>query len=160
MINATRRSFLGGLISLFAVKEFDVNSSYASNMPRIYANGKDDDSAGLGALFRNEPVIFSKDKIGIDGHEGIIIHSGNYIINNTVIIPDNSILNIERAFFDGMGLFKDSPFFITNHVPWKDSGSIVFTHKRGISTLVKENDFKQHYRPDYKFSDDGSLSWV
>jgi hypothetical protein len=141
-MDLARRSFLGGLISLVAVKQFDVTKAFASNLPRIYADKKNDDSHGLGALFRNEPCIFSKDDIGIESHNGIIIHGGSYVIGNTIHIPNNLNLQIERAFFNGTSLFENSPFFIAERITWKSNPNIIYFHNKNICKLVEETIYK------------------
>ena len=156
-MNLDRRSFLGGLISLVAVKQFDVNKSFASNLPKIYSDGKNDDSHGLGALFRNEPCIFSKDNIGVESHGGIVIHGGKYIINNTVHIPDDIDLQIERAFFNGLGLFDGSPFFIAKRITWKSNPNIIYYHNKNIRRLVEETMYEASPL-DESYTDGGFFS--
>jgi hypothetical protein len=110
-MDINRRFFLGGAISLIAVKSFVPSVSAMSNLPTIHGNGVEDDSYGIGALLRNEPVIFKKDDIGVDSHEGITFHKGFYLIDNTVHLPDEIKITIEHAEFIGTNLEYDQPFF-------------------------------------------------
>lgn len=107
MPDLTRRFFLGGAISLVAATTF--LPTIQSNMPTIYGNGKDDDTGGLGALLRNEPVIFSKDQIGISDHKGLIFHKGTFVISNTINIPANTIIDIEQNGYNLEFIGKDLP---------------------------------------------------
>lgn len=113
MNDISRRFFLGGAISLVAAVTF--KPALSSNMPTIYRDGINDDSAGLQALFENNPVIFSKDHIGVNSHDGITFHEKTpmgFIVNNTINIPKNCKLKIERATFVGKGLPDGWPFFM------------------------------------------------
>jgi hypothetical protein len=102
MVELSRRSFLGGAISLFAVSTFVPR--VVGNLPTIYADGLHDDTGGLSALFRKEPLIFVTDKVGVDGHEGIIFHSGRYKITNTITLPNDLFCKVESATFDLLDL--------------------------------------------------------
>ena len=99
MIEASRRSFLGGMISLIAAQTFVAKAADIGNMPCIKGDGRHDDAHGLGSLFRNEPVIFPKDKIGIERHGGVIIHGGKFLIGSEIIVPDDARIMIESAEF-------------------------------------------------------------
>lgn len=107
----SRRFFLGGAISLIAAQTFIPSVDTMANIPTIYGDGKRDDSGGLGALFRNEPVTFNKEQIGVESHDGIVFHNGTYAISRTVIIPDEVKLKIERAVFISKDLPYDDVFF-------------------------------------------------
>ena len=106
-IEGTRRGFLGGAIALLAASTFIPRASALANMPRIVGDGVHDDAHGLGALFRNEPVIFPKEKIGVDAHKGIQILYGRYLIGSEIIVPDNCPLEISAAKFVRSILDKD-----------------------------------------------------
>lgn len=92
-MNLNRRMFLGGSLSLIAAVTFVPVAS--SNMPRIWGRLDKDDGDGFGALFRNEPVIFENDNIGIDSHQGIVFHKGTFVISHTVTIPKNCKISFD-----------------------------------------------------------------
>lgn len=117
MVEISRRLFLGGAISLIGVKTFAPSVSIAamSNMPTIYADGVHSDVAGLGALFRNEPVIFPKDKIAVESQEGVIFHKGVFVVDQTIYLPRNSKITFEKnapLIFLGENLTDHQPFFM------------------------------------------------
>lgn len=112
MVELSRRFFLGGAISLIAAKTFVPSVSAMSNLPTIYGDGKSDDTAGLGALFRREPVTFKKEMIGVDSHEGLTFHKGHFVVTNSIHIPKDTNIDIESAMFIGDKLPDDFPFFI------------------------------------------------
>lgn len=112
MVQINRRFFLGGAISLVAAQTFVPSISAMMNLPTIYGDGKNDDTAGLGALFRNEPVTFKKEQIGVDSHEGLTFHGGNFVVTNSIHIPAKTKIDIERATFIGDKLEDNFPFFI------------------------------------------------
>lgn len=118
MVNLDRRLFLGGALSLIAAQTFTPSISDRANIPTIYGNGVQDDVGGLSALFRNEPVTFDKEMIGIESHNGIIFHYGRYVISRTIEIPDDCNLNIEMANFISRGLDIEIPFFITKETEY------------------------------------------
>lgn len=112
MVDLTRRFFLGGAISLIAVATFTPSVSAMSNLPTIYGDGKGDDTHGLGALFRNEPVTFNKEMLGVNSHKGITFHKGMFRITRTINIPKDVAIKIERARFYGVDLELNEPFFM------------------------------------------------
>ncbi len=139
MVELSRRFFLGGALSLLAVTTFEATVRNRSNMPIIYGDGIQDDSGGLNALFRNDPVIFDKDMIGVDSHKGIHFHRGFYRIHNTLDIPSGTNIKIDFVSFEEGDISRDFPFirfseeweasefktnaaFITNHerVPYME----------------------------------------
>ena len=95
----SRRFFLGGAISLIAAQTFIPSVEAMANIPTIYGDGKRDDSGGLGALFRNEPVTFNKEQIGIESHDGIVFHKGHFAIARTIVVPEEAKIKIEQATF-------------------------------------------------------------
>lgn len=99
MIEGTRRSFLGGMISLIAAQTFVAKAADIGNMPHIKGDGRHDDAHGFGSLFRNEPVIFPKEKLGISSHGGVIIHGGKFLIGTEILVPDDALITIESAEF-------------------------------------------------------------
>jgi hypothetical protein len=108
MIEGTRRSFLGGMISLIAAQTFVAKAADIGNMPCIKGDGRHDDAYGFGSLLRNEVVIFPKEKIGVSSHGGIIIHGGAFLIGTEVLVPDNASIMIEAAEFKSWKY--DGPF--------------------------------------------------
>lgn len=95
-MDISRRFFLGGAIAVVAAQTF--KPSFASNMPTIYGNWRDDDSAGFNALFANEPVIFKKEQIGVEGYESLIIFKGRFKIDKTIEISKRTKLKVEGSF--------------------------------------------------------------
>ena len=115
-MDLSRRFFLGGAISLIAAQTFVPSVSAMSNLPTIYGDGKHDDSDGLGALFRNDPVTFKKEQIGVETHKGVIFHKGHFLVDKTIRIPLNTTINFESkaplCFVQGKNLTSEFPFFI------------------------------------------------
>jgi len=101
-METTRRSFLGGLVSLVALQAVPVRA--IGNLPTLWADGKHDDTAGLRALFHREPLIFATDKVQVDEFHSVIFHSGRYKISSTIELPDELDLKIESATFDLLDL--------------------------------------------------------
>lgn len=95
MVELSRRFFLGGAIALVAAKTFEPTLSLASNMPTIKGRLDFDDSAGFNALFANEPVIFNKDQIGIESHEGIIFYKGVFRLDKSLSIIKKSVIEFQ-----------------------------------------------------------------
>lgn len=133
MVELSRRSFLGGSITVLAAVTFVPKPSIAGlfgNTPTIWGDGFHDDTAGIGALLRSEPVISPKELIGIESNGGIIFHHGTYLINQTIEIPEEANLTIERMWLRaGKDLREhNAPLFRTEarkHV-------LTFTNNRGI----------------------------
>lgn len=114
MVELTRRFFLSGAISLLAASTFEVLPSMA-NLPRIYADRKNDDTSGLGALFRREPVIFSRDNIGVDKHKGITFHTGRFKITQILELPPGLKVKVEGITLDLHELYEQFPVFRGRH---------------------------------------------
>lgn len=110
MVDLTRRFFLGGAISLIAVTTSGLPKRIG-NMPQIWGDGWHDDTGGISALFRSEPVILPKDKLTIDSHKGITFHRGVFKISQTLEIPDDCDLTMEAPTFRAPDLDRDAPFF-------------------------------------------------
>jgi hypothetical protein len=94
----SRRFFLGGAIALVAVQTFKPSISMASNLPTIWGDGKHDDAHGFNALFAKNPVLFKKDQIGIENHEGVIIYKGLFKIDHTLEILEATNLTAYGSF--------------------------------------------------------------
>lgn len=103
MTELSRRLFLGGAVSLLAASTFSPGPSTA-NIPRIWGDGQHDDTSGLGALFRRDPVVFSAEKIGVDSHKGIVFHRGLFKITQTIEVPHEPNIKVESATFDLLDL--------------------------------------------------------
>ena len=114
MPELSRRFFLSGAISLIAASTFEPLPSMA-NVPRIYADRKHDDTSGLGALFRHEPVIFSRDNIGVDKHKGITFHTGRFKITQTLELPPGLKVKVEGIELDLHDLYEQFPVFRGRH---------------------------------------------
>lgn len=108
----SRRFFLGSAISLVAAQTFVPSVSAMINLPTIYGDGKTDDSYGLGALFRNEPVIFKKDQLAIDSHGGITFHRGEFLITQPVRISKDVDIFVNQVLFRAPDLDLNLPMFI------------------------------------------------
>lgn len=113
MPQLSRRFFLGGLLSVGAasvvaptIKSFEAMADpwVGSNLPRIFANGRDFDSDGFIALLQGREVIFPKDKIAISDAKDIIVHSGEFLIDREVSFHDFRTFKIESGTFDGSAL--------------------------------------------------------
>jgi hypothetical protein len=114
MVELTRRFFLGGTIALIAAQTFKPSISQGSNLPKIWADGIHNDSAGLSALFTNQPVIFNKDQIGVDSHGGATILDKYTIfkIDNTVDVSRVGNLKVDGKFYiNAKDLSEFDPLF-------------------------------------------------
>jgi hypothetical protein len=102
MIEANRRSFLGGMFSILAVQTFvpPPLAAMGNRTPRIFGDGRNYDSEGFQALFDGKDVIIPADKIGIRKCEGVIFHRGTFVIDREVY-TNGKILEIEHACFNG-----------------------------------------------------------
>lgn len=110
MTDLTRRFFLGGAISLIAVQA-SAMPKIMGNMPQIWGDGSHDDTGGISALLRSEPVVFTKDKVTVDSHQGITFHRGLFKISRTLEIPEECNLTMDRPTFRAPDLENDEPFF-------------------------------------------------
>lgn len=139
MVELSRRFFLGGAIALLAVETFKPVSA-SSNLPTIYGNGKNDDSYGIGALLRNEPVIFNKDQIGVNSHKGVIFHKGRFLIEKTINISEDAQLIIEDPeFIQGKELTSEFPFFrCLPGFKWPKNGGTFTVHDHVGKLVVTE----------------------
>lgn len=112
MVELSRRFFLGGAIALVAAQTFKPSLNAMGNMPTIHGDGVTDDSYGLGCLFRNEPVIFNNDQIGVEEHKGVIFYKGHFALERTVNLPKGAkIVMIGKPEFVGIKLEPEMPFF-------------------------------------------------
>jgi len=152
MVDISRRFFLGGAISLVAAVTFKPSVSAMMNLPTIYGDGKTDDTAGLGALFRSEPVTFKKEQIGIDKHEGLTFHKGSFVISNSIHIPENTKIEIEKAHFIGRDLPDDFPFFICEDFSGKGFSNSL---KPGVQTVWEVQRTHKSKFISYPFLEDG-----
>lgn len=110
-MDVSRRFFLGGSLALIAAVTFKPSVSALANIPTIYGDGAHDDTAGLQALMRNEPVNFSKDQIGVEAHDGIEFYNGFFTVEKTVNVPEGvDVKFIGHVRFDGNKL-EELPFF-------------------------------------------------
>lgn len=123
MIEATRRSFLSGAISLLAVSTFvpPATALMGNGYPRIFGDGRNYDAEGFQALFDGKDVIIPSDKIGINGTAGIIFHKGTFVIDREIYTNGKQLI-IENAQFDGTLLHWWEAFF---------------THPKGEATVSK-----------------------
>ena len=115
MTNLTRRFFLGGAISLIAVQT-SAMPRIIGNMPQIWGDGRNDDTGGISALLRSEPVVFTKDRVTVDGHKGIRFHRGIFKISRTLEIPDDCDLTMDAPTFRAPDLDSNDPFFRVGNI--------------------------------------------
>lgn len=150
MVELSRRFFLGGAIALIAAQTFKPSANAMSNLPTIYGNGLEDDSFGIAALFRNEPVIFKDDQIGVEDHKGIIFKKGNFLILHTVDVPKELNLEIEYANFSDavLELSKSKNSYMTNVVR---DGKINYEQCDEIAMLGKPKIFLEPGNPFFRF---------
>lgn len=118
MIDLTRRSILGGLLSILASASTQIISAPAralagNSIPRIFADGKNYDSEGFQALFDGKDVIIPRDKLQVTGAKGLIFHRGTFVINKEIYTNGCQII-IEAATFDGHQLRWWEAFFTHN----------------------------------------------
>lgn len=135
----SRRFFLAGAISLIAAKTFI--PANAGNLPTIYGNGLNDDTSGLGALFRNEPCLFNKEMIAVENHEGIEFYFGRFVVFQTINIPRDTKLDFnisKHTHFIGTRLEDNFPFFIC-----EDFSGHIF--EKGIAVTFEVN--RSHKAP-------------
>lgn len=145
MVELSRRWFLGGSIALIAAQTFIPSVSHIGNMPTIYGNGRDDDTGGLAALFSNEPVLFNKEQIGVDSHQGIEIFAGRFMVSRTIEVPKGISLKIDikrdRPHFIGERLPDNEPFF-----SFMDQGAgSDFSGKAHFDTMLNHRAALVHY---------------
>lgn len=143
MVELSRRFFLGGAIALIAAQTFKPSLNAMGNMPTIHGDGINDDSYGLGCLFRNEPVIFKKDQLGVDEHKGVIFYSGVFAIERTVNLPAKAKIEMIRAHFIGTKLEPEMAFFDAEYGfnnRQFDSGKAIFELKKGAPNLLIRNE--------------------
>ena len=110
MTEASRRSFLSGMLSLLAVSTSPIPLR-AGNFPALWGDGEHDDAAGLRALLQKEPCLIYADGVLVDDHRGIIMHWGEFVLEQTLEVPEEVNILIERARFNLMRLADDAPAF-------------------------------------------------
>ncbi len=115
MIDLTRRSILGGMLSILATASTQIIPAPAralagNSIPRIFGNGRDYDSEGFQALFDGKDVIIPADKLQVTGAKGLIFHRGTFVIDKEVY-TNGCVLEIESAIFDGRMLKWWEAFF-------------------------------------------------
>lgn len=115
MIDFTRRSILGGMLSILAAASTQIISAPAAallsnRVPRIFGDGRNYDSEGFQALFDGKDVIIPQDKLQVTGAKGLIFHRGTFVIDKEVY-TNGCHLEIESAEFDGRLLKWWEAFF-------------------------------------------------
>lgn len=115
MIDLTRRSILGGMLSILAAASTQIIPASAAALlsnraPRIFGDGRNYDSEGFQALFDGKDVIIPRDKLQVTGAKGLIFHRGTFVIDKEVY-TNGYILEIESAIFDGRMLKWWEAFF-------------------------------------------------
>lgn len=155
-MDLSRRFFLGGAMALIGVKTFVPSS--ASNMPRIYADYKHNDSYGFQALLNNEPCIFDRENIGVEENKGIIIYRGHYIVDETIIIPAGANISMERQVprrdieFYGVNLKNNAPFFhkkIGADVNFDNSIILFEARENGNNKLIAQDKWSAEKELEY-----------
>lgn len=115
MIDLSRRSILGGMLSILAAASTQIIPAPAralagNSIPRIFGNGRDYDSEGFQALFDGKDVIIPSDKLQVTGAKGLIFHRGTFVIDKE-IYTNGCQIEIENANFDGQRLHWWEAFF-------------------------------------------------
>lgn len=115
MINLSRRSILGGVLSVLCAASTQIIPAPAAallsnRVPRIFGNGRDYDSEGFQALFDGKDVIIPSDKLQVSKAVGVIFHKGTFVIDREVYTNGHTIM-IEHASFDGRLLKHWEAFF-------------------------------------------------
>lgn len=103
MINASRRSFLGGLLALTAVTATGIPAFAA--IPTLWGDGVHDDTEALNALFSGTPVKVEGENIVASE---AVLKGGVFLISDTIFLRAN------RSVIDGVvlnlsGSFKRVP---------------------------------------------------
>lgn len=106
----SRRSFLGGLLVLSAAIAVPAEALTLAPAALIYGDGIHDDTDGLNALFRGEPVHFVNDNATVRSGGGMVyLSGGTYRISDTIRFEqpvEVGRLRLKVKDFDG-------PLFIT-----------------------------------------------
>lgn len=115
MIDLSRRSILGGMLSILASASTQIIPAPAAALlsnraPRIFGDGRNYDSEGFQALFDGKDVIIPADKLQVSKAAGVIFHKGTFVIDKEIYTNGNRI-QIEHANFDGRMLKWWEAFF-------------------------------------------------
>lgn len=115
MIDFSRRSILGGMLSILATASTQIIPAPAralagNSIPRIFGDGKNYDSEGFQALFDGKDVIIPRDKLQVTDAKGLIFHRGTFVIDKE-IYTNGCQIEIENAEFDGRMLRWWEAFF-------------------------------------------------
>lgn len=115
MIDFSRRSILGGMLSILAASTTQiipapVRALASNSIPRIFGDGRNYDSEGFQALFDGRDVIIPADKLQVTGAKGLIFHHGTFVIDQEVY-TNGCEMTIENATFDGRMLKWWEAFF-------------------------------------------------
>lgn len=119
MIDFSRRSILGGMLSILAASTTQiipapVRALASNSVPRIFGDGRNYDSEGFQALFDGKDVIIPADKLQVTGAKGLIFHHGTFVIDQEVY-TNGCKIEIENATFDGRMLKWWEAFFSHQH---------------------------------------------
>lgn len=153
MVELSRRFFLKGSIALVAAVTFVPSVSALANIPTIYGDGKHDDTGGLQALMRNEPVNFNADQIGVESHHGIIFYKGFFSVERTINVPPEvDVKFLNYTTFIGTKL-EELPFFRCmgkNGYNFMDNRNLAFElpngkHMRGSLVTVFDSQIDNAY---------------
>lgn len=133
MIDVSRRSFLRGSLTFLAVTTFEPSVSALANIPGLWGDGKNDDTSGIAAILRNEPVVLHSDRVAIESHGGCIVHSGRFLISRTIPVPDDAKIVIEKCEFYGPDLDASQAFFSFDGVKavkqFAGNRGLIYTHR-------------------------------
>jgi hypothetical protein len=143
MIDLSRRSILGGMLSILATASTQIIPAPAralagNSIPRIFGDGKNYDSEGFQALFDGKDVIIPADKLQVTGAKGLIFHRGIFVIDKE-IYTNGCHLEIESAEFDGHQLQWWECFFnhpVSSKEAWPLINSAKWRRNDGASRMA------------------------
>jgi hypothetical protein len=99
------------MISLIGATTFPVEGAGLGNLPSIVGDGKHDDTGGLSALMHGEPLVFETDACGAEGYRGVVFHRGVYRVTNTITVPEDARIRVERIVLEVSDLDLELPVF-------------------------------------------------
>lgn len=104
-INLSRRSFLGGALSVAVIASVPAGISASPEIPRIYGNGRHDDAPGLQALIDGKPFICENDIVFSAGNDVYIV-GGYFLLSKDLHFGRKGSKNVtmHSPFIEGANL--------------------------------------------------------